>query len=107
MAEQLISYGATRPGRDERRAQGKKRRDKCSRAAHARTILGRGNRDPVALIEASNHDRWEHLVPVRHGRMLESLRSPSSAARRCCRRMIWRVCPPAASRYMPAATATS
>ncbi|MFX9020097.1 DUF2252 family protein, partial [Acinetobacter baumannii] len=29
-------------------------------------------RDPVALIEQSNHDRLENLVPMRHGRMLES-----------------------------------
>ena len=67
-----IAYGVTRPGRTERRAQGKKLRDKCSRAEHRRTILGKGKRDPVALIEQSNQDRWEHLLPVRHGRMLES-----------------------------------
>ncbi len=67
-----IAYGVARPGRTERRAQGKKLRDKCSRAEHRRTILGKGKRDPVALIEQSNQDRWEHLLPVRHGRMLES-----------------------------------
>jgi len=33
---------------------------------------GRKKRDIVALIEASNEDRMENLVPIRHGRMVQS-----------------------------------
>ncbi|QQS14236.1 MAG: DUF2252 domain-containing protein [Rhodospirillales bacterium] len=73
MAKSPIIFGQERPGRAERRAQGKKVRDACSRASHARaTEVGGAKRDPVELIEGSNKDRWQHLVPVRHGRMMES-----------------------------------
>ena len=43
---------------------------KSARACHmAMSCLGRAKRDIVELIEASNKDRLENLVPVRHGRM--------------------------------------
>jgi hypothetical protein len=52
---------------------GKYLRGKCSRASHGKFILGQGEkRDIVALIEASNEDRLENLIPIRHGRMLQS-----------------------------------
>jgi uncharacterized protein (DUF2252 family) len=38
----------------------------------AQVVLGQGERDIVQLIEASNEDRLENLVPVRHGRMVQS-----------------------------------
>ena len=48
-------------------------RDKCPRDSHGKVVVGtRGKRDVIALIEASNEDRLENLVPVRHGRMLQS-----------------------------------
>jgi uncharacterized protein (DUF2252 family) len=57
----------------ERQQAGKALREKCSRAAHGKIILGQGNkRDIVALIKASNDDRLENLIPIRHGRMLQS-----------------------------------
>ena len=31
-----------------------------------------GKRDVVALMKASNEDRLENLIPIRHGRMLQS-----------------------------------
>ncbi len=59
--------------RDDRLAAGKAMRDKCPRDSHGKVVVGtRGERDVIALIEASNEDRLENLVPVRHGRMLQS-----------------------------------
>lgn len=58
---------------DERLKAGKTLRDKCSRASHGKVVLGQGpKRDIVALIKASNEDRLQNLVPIRHGRMLQS-----------------------------------
>jgi hypothetical protein len=59
---------------EHRRQAGKSLRTKCPRAAHGSIGGGRGNkkRDIVALIKASNDDRVETLVPIRHGRMLQS-----------------------------------
>ncbi len=51
---------------------GKAARSACPRASHGELGLRDGRRDPVALIEQSNRDRLENLVPVRHGRMMES-----------------------------------
>jgi uncharacterized protein (DUF2252 family) len=59
--------------KDERLAAGKALRDKCPRNSHGKVVVGSGGkRDVIALIEASNEDRLENLVPVRHGRMLQS-----------------------------------
>lgn len=58
---------------DDRLKAGKALRDKCSRASHGKVVLGQGpKRDIVALIKASNEDRLQNLVPIRHGRMLQS-----------------------------------
>jgi hypothetical protein len=51
---------------------GKARRRAVPRAAHAELGVAKHDRDIVAMLEASNHDRLEQLVPVRHSRMLES-----------------------------------
>src|SRR5262249_27796383 len=56
----------------ERQAAGKSLRLKCSRLSHGKIILGQDKRDIVRLIEASNKGRLENLVPIRHGRMLQS-----------------------------------
>ena len=57
----------------DRRQAGKSLQKKCPRASHGKVILGRGEkRDIVALIEESNKDRLEDLIPVRHGGMLQS-----------------------------------
>jgi uncharacterized protein (DUF2252 family) len=58
---------------EQRQEAGKALRDKCPRLAHGKVILGHGDkRDVIALIRASNEGRLEELIPVRHGRMLES-----------------------------------
>ena len=58
---------------EQREKIGKSLRDKCQRADHGRVILGQGDkRDAVALIVDSNKDRLQSLVPIRHGRMLQS-----------------------------------
>jgi uncharacterized protein (DUF2252 family) len=59
--------------REQRREAGKLLREKCPRSSHGKVILGQGKkRDIVALIKASNEGRLENLIPVRHGRMLQS-----------------------------------
>jgi uncharacterized protein (DUF2252 family) len=59
---------------EQRHDAGKALREKCPRSSHGKTILGQGDkRDIVALIEASNEDRVENLIPVRHGRMVQSV----------------------------------
>lgn len=58
---------------ETRRLSGKKLRDKCLRKTHGDIILGQGDkRDVVTLINDSNEDRLKNLVPIRHGRMLQS-----------------------------------
>jgi len=56
----------------ERMEAGKALRQKCSRLSQGKVILGQGKRNIVSLIEASNKGRLEPLVPIRHGRMLQS-----------------------------------
>ena len=59
--------------REARHEAGRKLREKCPRTSHGEIIFGRGDtRDIVALIRDSNEDRLENLVPIRHGRMLQS-----------------------------------
>ena len=61
------------PTNDQRLQAGKALREKCPRASHGKVVFGQGQkRDVVGLIEASNEDRVDHLVPIRHGRMLQS-----------------------------------
>lgn len=59
--------------REQGQEAGKALRDKCPRPAHGKVVLGHGDkRDVVTLIKASNEGRLEELIPVRHGRMLQS-----------------------------------
>jgi Uncharacterized protein conserved in bacteria (DUF2252) len=58
--------------KEQRHDAGKALREKCPRKSHAEVVLGQGERDVVALIEASNKGRLENLIPIRHGRMLQS-----------------------------------
>ena len=60
------------PTRNELCQMGKSLRDKCTRESHA-FWQAPGNRpDPLALMEESNKGRMPQLVPVRHGRMIQS-----------------------------------
>ena len=58
--------------KEQRHEAGKALREKCPRISHREVVLGQGERDVVKLIEASNKDRLENLVPIRHGRMVQS-----------------------------------
>ncbi len=57
--------------RDERIEAGKQVRAELPRELHSAWSPRKG-RDPVAVLETSNHDRLPDLVPVRYGRMLRS-----------------------------------
>ena len=58
---------------EQRRQAGKSLRKKCLRESHGKVILGQGDkRDVVAMITSSNKHRLQNLVPIRHGRMLQS-----------------------------------
>jgi len=56
----------------ERRAEGKKLRDTVPRASHRGWSPDRNRSDPVEIVLEQNKRRLPELVPIRHGRMLES-----------------------------------
>ena len=58
--------------KEQRHEAGKALREKCPRKSHGEVVLGQGERDIVELIDAQNEDRLQNLVPVRHGRMVQS-----------------------------------
>ena len=58
--------------KEQRHEAGKALRERCPRISHGEVVLGQGERDVVKLIEASNKDRLQNLVPIRHGRMVQS-----------------------------------
>jgi len=57
---------------DERRADGRALRDAVPRELHAGWKAPSDRRDPVELLTESNKGRMPQLVPIRHGRMVES-----------------------------------
>jgi len=56
----------------QRRAHGKELRDAVPRRSHAGWKAPSDRRDPVALLIESDRGRVPQLVPIRHGRMLQS-----------------------------------
>jgi uncharacterized protein (DUF2252 family) len=56
----------------ERRAEGKALRETVPREEHGGWKPPKDRRDPVELVLASNEGRMPELVPIRHGRMLQS-----------------------------------
>jgi uncharacterized protein (DUF2252 family) len=58
--------------RTERLAAGKVLRDDTPRASHAGWKPPAKRRDPIDVLEESNRDRVQELVPIRYGRMLRS-----------------------------------
>ena len=58
--------------RDERIAAGRALRDKVPRTSHSAWTPPAKHRDPIAILEKSNEDRVQELVPIRYGRMLRS-----------------------------------
>ena len=87
-AKKARSYGSKRPSNvirirrfpvreryrsaDERRAQGRKLRDEVPRTSHAGWKAPSDRRDPVELLIESDRGRVPQLIPIRHGRMLQS-----------------------------------
>ena len=57
---------------EERRARGESARDRVPPSSHAGWVPGADRPDPVDLIEEQNARRDVDLVPVRHGRMMQS-----------------------------------
>ncbi|MEI7665011.1 MAG: DUF2252 family protein [Synechococcaceae cyanobacterium ELA263] len=67
--------GASQPqfrARAERIAIGKSLRQQIPREQHALWQPRSDRRDPIAVLEDSNHDRLPELIPIRYGRMLRS-----------------------------------
>lgn len=62
----------THPTYEELYALGKSLRDKCPRESHADWQALDNRPDPIELLLESNKGRMPQLVPVRHGRMLQS-----------------------------------
>jgi uncharacterized protein (DUF2252 family) len=60
------------PSRGERLAAGRALRETLPRTSHAVWKAPAGRRDPIDILEESNHDRLSELVPIRFGRMLRS-----------------------------------
>lgn len=59
--------------KEQRHEAGKALRQKCPRTSHSDVVLGQGDkRDVATLIHDSNEGRLENLIPIRHGRMLQS-----------------------------------
>jgi uncharacterized protein (DUF2252 family) len=56
----------------ERRAEGKALRDTVPREEHGGWKPPKDRRDPIELVLESNEGRMPDLVPIRHGRMLQS-----------------------------------
>ncbi len=58
--------------RSERIDAGKQLRTKLPRSAHAPWKAPANRRDPVEILEESNRERIQELIPIRYGRMLRS-----------------------------------
>ena len=56
----------------ERRAAGRTLRDALPRADHSGWKPPKNRRDPVEVVLASDEGRLQELVPIRHGRMMQS-----------------------------------
>jgi uncharacterized protein (DUF2252 family) len=63
---------AAHRSRTELAAMGKALRDQCPQSSHAEWRPPRDRPDPVVLIKQADEGRIRELVPVRHGRMLQS-----------------------------------
>jgi uncharacterized protein (DUF2252 family) len=63
---------APRPSRAELIARGENLRKKCPRRSHAAWQAPSDRPDPVQLVEEGNKGRIPQLIPIRHGRMIQS-----------------------------------
>ncbi len=53
----------------QRKQEGKDKRIEFLREAHAEFEPASDRQDPVSVIKKSSKGRWEHLIPIRYGRM--------------------------------------
>ena len=60
------------PSARMQREEGKALRAQCPRSSHRELGRPAANRDMLAMLAHSNHDRIATLIPLRHSRMLES-----------------------------------
>src|SRR5262245_14237051 len=67
-----ISPLAKHPSRAERLAHGKRLRDACPRRSHATWDPPANRLDAVAVVLKAEKGRVPELLPLRHGRMVES-----------------------------------
>ena len=67
-----VTAFTSHPTRAERYAMGESLRKKTPRSSHADWKPAHDRPDPVQLIEEADNGRIPQLVPLRHGRMLES-----------------------------------
>ena len=56
----------------QRKQEGKGRRNEIPRESHGEYDPERERTDPVTVIKKSSEGRWEHLIPIRYGRMSKS-----------------------------------
>jgi uncharacterized protein (DUF2252 family) len=70
--ERPPSFVARYHSADKRRAEGKGLREKVPRETHGGWKAPRDRRDPVELLIESNKGRMPQLIPIRHGRMVQS-----------------------------------
>ena len=56
----------------ERKQEGKEKRATFPRESHAVFEPASDRKDPVSVIKKSSEGRWEHLIPIRYGRMSKS-----------------------------------
>jgi len=61
-----------RPSVEDRRAAGKRLRDRVPRESHARFKPSPRRRDPLDILREQEKSRLPEYVPIRHSRMLES-----------------------------------
>src|SRR5207237_437610 len=67
-----VPFAPPWPTPDERCATGKARRGSIPRSSHSKWNPPPNRADPIELLVKSNQTRLTHLVPIRHGRMLDS-----------------------------------
>ncbi|MEI6842459.1 MAG: DUF2252 family protein, partial [Methanomicrobiales archaeon] len=58
--------------RDQRKQEGKDRRNEFPREAHAEFEPASDRPNPVEVVKKSSEGRWKHLIPIRYGRMSKS-----------------------------------
>src|SRR5689334_1763339 len=63
---------AALPSPEQLYEEGKRLRDKCPRQSHAVWKAPANRPDPVSMVEKGSSGRIPHLIPIRHGRMMQS-----------------------------------